>query len=86
MATINIGRQETKRDVVARHKARDQNGQEKWIDEVVPFTRSLDASGNWTEWVEGPKQFWHGQIICVKRNETQFEPVMTDDVLTLDQQ
>ena len=86
MVTINTGKQETKRDVVARHKAHDQNGVEQWLDEVVPHTRTLDANGNWSEWVEGARQFWLGKIICLKKSETEFEPVMTDDVLTLDKQ
>ncbi|MRD48494.1 hypothetical protein [Caenimonas koreensis] len=86
MATLNIGNRETRREIVARHKAHDQNGVEQWIDEVVPSTRELDANGNWSAWTEGPRQFWHGKIICVKKSETEFEPVMTDDVLTLDQQ
>ena len=86
MFKLNIDQQETKRDIVARHKARDQNGQEKWLDEVVPSTRTLDAGGNWTEWVTGPTQFWHGQTICARKSETVFEPVMTDDVLTLEKE
>ena len=53
---------------------------------LLPSTRKLDGNGNWTDWVEGSRQFWHGQIICAKRSETEFEPVMTDDVLTLDKQ
>ena len=86
MVTINPGTPQTKRDIVARHKAHDQNGVEQWIDEVVPSTRKLDGNGNWGDWVEGPRQFWHGSIICVKKSETEFEPVMTEDVLTLDAQ
>ena len=86
MVTINTATSQTRRDIVARHKARDQNGVEQWIDEVVPFTRPSDGKGNFGEWVEGPRQFWHGKIICVKKSETEFEPVMTDDVLTLDAQ
>ena len=87
MFTIDLGQQqETKRDIIARHKARDQNGDETWIDEIQPSTRKIDDNGNWTDWVEGSRQFWHGRIICVKRSETEFEPVMTDDVLTLDKQ
>jgi hypothetical protein len=83
MATIAPSNRESKKEVVGRMQARDQNGAERWIEEVIPYSRTKDEQGNWSEWVQGPKQFWEGNIICVRRSETEFEPVMTEDVLTL---
>lgn len=83
MATIAPSNRESKKEVVGRMQARDQNGAERWIEEVIPYSRTKDEQGNWSEWVQGPKQFWADKIFCNRTSETEFTPIMTDDVLTL---
>jgi hypothetical protein len=80
---INPASQETKREVVGRVQARDQNGVERWMDEVIPYIRKRDDNGNWLEWVEQPRQFWEGKVYCLQTSETTFTPIMSDDVLTI---
>jgi hypothetical protein len=80
---LNIKKRETRREVVGQLKARALDGSEKTIDECVPYVRTKGEDGNWSEWVAGPNQFWCDGIFCNKVSETEFEPIMTDEKLTL---
>ena len=80
---MEIKKRETRKEVVGRMKARDQDGKERWIEEVIPFARTQQADGSWGEWQQSPNQFWTENIFCNRTSDTEFVPIMTDDVLTL---
>ena len=75
---------EHKREVVGRLKARAKDGSERWIEECIPFSRTRTDDGNWSEWTEGPRQFWCDGVYCNRTSETEFVPLMTQDLLVLE--
>ncbi|MES2785384.1 MAG: hypothetical protein V4684_07970 [Pseudomonadota bacterium] len=81
---LNIKKRETRREVVGTMKARARDGSERTIEECIPYVRTRGVGGEWSEWtVNGPNQFWSGGIFCNRLSETEFEPIMTEEKLTL---
>ena len=76
-------RSESRKEPVRRWKALDQAGKERVVEEVAAFRRTCDDQGNWSEWVQGSNEFWCDGGLCVKQGEREVVPIMSEDVLTL---
>ena len=77
-------KQETRNEVVGRLKARAKDGSERWIEEVIPSTRTRNADGTWSEWTELPRQFLCDGQFCVRNSETEFAPLISDEILVVE--
>ena len=77
--------QEHKKEVVGRLKAHAKDGSERWIEETVVSSRTLGADGNWSAWTTPHTEFWCDGNVCIRQNETEFVPLMTEELLVLDE-
>ncbi|MES2633725.1 MAG: hypothetical protein V4669_12185 [Pseudomonadota bacterium] len=81
---LNIKKRENKREVINTMKARALDGSERTIEECIAYVRTRTVGGEWSEWaVNPPNQFWSNGIFCNRLSDTEFQPLMTEEKLTL---